>query len=191
MNPFSKRAMARALVFSLAISGFPAFAADGETGGETPGTATLSGRIFEADKVTPIAGAVVRAVRGDGAQVYSSLPTDEKGNYDLNFLPPGTYDLVVELPDGVFIVDRTLSIPEAKAYELSLSTVVSESVEKTVPTIEKPVLGYAWTQEGKDDKGGGFWTTPGGIAVIAGGLIGAGFALSGSSSSSNGSSSAP
>lgn len=191
MNPFSRRGLARVLVFTLAISGFPAFAANGDAGGETPGTASLSGRVFEADRVTPVSGAVVRAIRGDGAQVYSSLPTDEKGKYDLNFLPPGSYDLVVELPEGVFVVERTLSIPEAKAYELSMSTVSADTVEKKVPSIEKPVLGYAWTQEGKDRKGGGFWTTPGGIAVIAGGVIGGGFALSGTTSSGKGSSSAP
>jgi hypothetical protein len=122
--------------------------------------------------VTPIQGAVVRAVRGDGAQVYSSLPTDPKGNYSLSNLAPGSYDIVVELAEGVYVVERILSVSEAKAYSLSLATVPAENVEKKVPAVDKPVKGYAWTLEGKGPKVGGFWRTPGGIAIIAGGVAG-------------------
>jgi hypothetical protein len=38
--------------------------------------------------------------------------------------------------------------------------------------VDKPVKGYAWTLEGKGPKAGGFWRTPGGIAIIAGGVAG-------------------
>jgi hypothetical protein len=44
-------------------------------------------------------------------------------------------------------------------------------VEKRVPSIDKPVKGYAWTMESKSPKAGGFWKSPGGIAIIAGGAI--------------------
>jgi len=49
--------------------------------------------------------------------------SDEKGNYSLSNVIPGSYDIVVELPDGVYVVERTLSVSEAKAYSLSLATV--------------------------------------------------------------------
>ena len=84
----------------------------------------------------------------------------------------GPYDIVVELPDGVYVVERTLSVSEAKAYSLSLATVPAENVEKRVSAVDKPVKGYAWTLEGKGPKVGGFWRTPGGIAIIAGGVAG-------------------
>jgi hypothetical protein len=136
---------------------------------------------------------VVRAVRGDGAQVYSSIPTDEKGNFTLTNIVPGSYDIVVELPDGVFVVERTLSVSEPKAYSLSLATVPAENVEKKVSAVDKPVKGYAWTLEGKGPKAGGFWRTPGGIAIIAGGVAGlALLALSGDDDNDNkGSNSTP
>jgi hypothetical protein len=98
----------------------------------------------------------------------------------------------VEVEDGVFLVERTLSITEPKDYALSLATVPAENVEKTVPAVNKPVKGYAWTLEGKGPKAAGFWRTPGGIAVIAGGVVAAALALGGGGGNGNkGSSSTP
>ena len=160
------------LVLSLLQAGTPTLWAQEGVTGQGPHSATITGRVFGADRVTPIQGAVVRAVRGDGAQVYSSLPTDPKGNYSLSNLAPGSYDIVVELAEGVYVVERILSVSEAKAYSLSLATVPAENVEKKVSAVDKPVKGYAWTLEGKGPKVGGFWRTPGGIAIIAGGVAG-------------------
>ncbi|MCI0658059.1 MAG: carboxypeptidase-like regulatory domain-containing protein [Acidobacteria bacterium] len=158
------------LVFSLVLSSTPASLAQSAASGQGMTTASLEGRVFGPDRVTPVAGAVVRAVRGDGVQVYSSLPTDAKGNYSISHITLGSYDVVVEMPDGIYVVEKTLAISEAKPYGLSLATVPSENVEKRVPSIDKPVKGYAWTLEGKT-AGGGFWKSPGGIAIIAGGAV--------------------
>lgn len=184
MLQFARRAASCFLITSLALSFLPAgtstLRAQEGVAGQGSQSATIEGRVFGADRVTPIQGAVVRAVRGDGAQVYSSLPTDPKGNFSLTNLVPGSYDIVVELADGVFVVERILSISQAKTYSLSLATVPAENVEKRVPAVDRPVKGYAWTLEGKGPKAGGFWRTPGGIAIIAGGVAGlAALALSG------------
>jgi Carboxypeptidase regulatory-like domain len=160
------------LVATLIQAGAPVLMAQEGVAGQGPLTASLEGRVFGPDRVTPVPGAVVRAIRGDGAQVYSSMPADEKGNYSISNLKPGSYDIVVEVSDGVFVVERTLSISEAKAYSLSLATVPAENVTKEVSAVDKPVKGYAWTLEGKGPKAGGFWRTPGGIAIIAGGAVG-------------------
>jgi len=159
------------LVFSLLLSSTPASLAQTAASGQGPTTASLEGRVFGPDRITPVSGAVVRAVRGDGVQVYSSLPTDAKGNFSISHITLGSYDVVVELTDGVYLVEKTLGITEAKTYGLSLATVPSENVEKRVPSIDKPVKGYAWTLEGKTPKAGGFWKSPGGIAIIAGGAV--------------------
>ncbi len=180
MSQALRRASILSLVFSLASSGTVPLLAQQGVAGQGPGTASLEGRVFAADRTTPLPGVVVRAIRGDGVQVYSSLPTDEKGNYSLSHLQPGSYDIVVETADGVFVVERTLSITEPKAYGLSLATVSAENVQKRVASIDKPVKGYAWTLEGKTRGAGGFWRTPGGIAIIVGGVGGAAaLALSG------------
>ena len=176
MSQSSRKAASFVLIASMVVSLLPAGAsaarAQEGVAGQGPQSATISGRVFGADRVTPIQGAVVRAVRGDGVQVYSSTVSDEKGNYSLSNVIPGSYDIVVELPDGVYVVERTLSVSEAKAYSLSLATVPAENVEKKVLAVDKPVKGYAWTLEGKGPKAGGFWRTPGGIAIIAGGVAG-------------------
>ena len=181
------------LVFSLVLSSTPASLAQSAASGQGITTASLEGRVFGADRVTPVAGGVVRAVRGDGVQVYSSLPTDAKGSYSISHITPGSYDVVVELPDGIYVVEKTLAISEPKAYGLSLATVPSENVEKRVPSIDKPVKGYAWTLEGKSAGGGGFWKSPGGIAIIAGGAVALiALALSGGNDNNdNGSSGSP
>jgi len=171
MNRWMRVASVFLLVFSLLLSSTPASLAQTAASGQGPTTASLEGRVFGPDRITPVSGAVVRAVRGDGVQVYSSLPTDAKGNFSISHITLGSYDVVVELTDGVYLVEKTLGITEAKTYGLSLATVPSENVEKRVPSIDKPVKGYAWTLEGKTPKAGGFWKSPGGIAIIAGGAV--------------------
>jgi len=171
MHGWMRRAPILFLVFSLILSNTPASLAQSAASGQGATTAGLEGKVFGPDRVTPVAGAVVRAVRGDGVQVYSSLPTDAKGSFSISHITLGSYDVVVEVPDGVYIVEKTLGFTEAKTYGLSLATVPSENVEKRVPSIDKPVKGYAWTLEGKSAGGGGFWKSPGGIAIIAGGAV--------------------
>ncbi len=176
MPQSTRRAASCFLVISLVLALLPAgtstLRAQEAVAGQGPQTATIAGRVFGADRVTPIQGAVVRAVRGEGAQIYSSLPTDPKGNFSLKNLALGSYDIVVELRDGIFVVERILSISQAKTYSLSLATVPAENVEKKVAAVDKPVRGYAWTLEGNGPKAGGFWRTPGGIAIIAGSVAG-------------------
>jgi len=180
MNETSRRALTIPLILSLALIWTPVLQAQQNAPPEQgPQTASIQGRVFGPDRVTPVPGAVVRAVRGHGVQIYSSLPTDEKGSFSLGHLALGSYDVLVELSDGVYLVERTFNVTEAKSYPLSLATVPSEGVDRKVTAVDKPVKGYAWTLEGKREKVGGFWRTPGGIAVIAGGVVGAALALSG------------
>jgi hypothetical protein len=194
MNRWMRCASILFLVFSFVLSSTPASLAQAAASGQGATTADLEGRVFGPDRVTPLPGAVVRAVRGDGVQVYSSLPTDTKGNFSISHITLGSYDVVVEMSDGIFVVEKTLGITEAKTYGLSLATVPSENVEKRVPSIDKPVKGYAWTLEGKTPKAGGFWKSPGGIAIIAGGAIAAALVIlnnSGGNNDDNGSSGSP
>jgi hypothetical protein len=171
MNGSIRRGAVVLLVFALVLSSSPGMVrAQADASGQGPSTASLQGRVFGADRVTPVPGAVVRAVKGDGVQVYSSLPTDEKGAFSISGISLGNYEIVVEVDDGVFLVEKPIALTEAKPYGLSLANVPSENVEKRVPAIDKPVKGYAWTLEGKNPKGA-FWKSPGGIAIIAGGAL--------------------
>ncbi len=170
MNGSIRRGAVVLLVLALVLSSSPGLVrAQADASGQGPSTASLRGRVFGADRVTPVPGAVVRAVKGDGVQVYSSLPTDEKGAYSISGISPGDYEIVVEVGDGVFLVEKPLALTEAKPYGLSLANVPSENVDKRVPAIDKPVKGYAWTLEGNPK--GAFWKSPGGIAIIAGGAL--------------------
>ena len=171
MNGSIRRTAVVLLIFALVLSWSPGVVrAQADASGQGPSTASIQGRVFGADRVTPVSGAVVRVVKGDGVQVYSSLPTDEKGNYSISGISPGNYEIVVEVGDGVFLVEKPMALTEAKSYGLSLANVPSDNVEKRVPAIDKPVKGYAWTLEGKNPKGA-FWKSPGGIAIIAGGAL--------------------
>ena len=118
------------LLFALVRSASPAAWAQAEISGQGPSTTSLQGRVFGADRVTPVSGAVVRAVKGDGVQVFSSLPTDEKGAYSISGISLGNYEIVVEMSDGVYLVEKPLALTEAKPYALSLANVPSENVEK-------------------------------------------------------------
>ena len=169
MNGSIRRVAVVLLILALSLSP-GVVSAQADAAGQGPLTTSLQGRVFGADRVTPVSGAVVRAVKGDGVQVYSSLPTDEKGAYSISGISLGNYEIVVEVSDGVYLVEKPLALTEAKPYGLSLANVPSENVEKRVPAVDKPVKGYAWTLEGKNPKGA-FWKSPGGIAIIAGGAL--------------------
>lgn len=72
--------------------------------------ARLPGRVVGADGVTPREGVVVALVSpADGAR-FTSSPSDGHGTFVVDSAPTGTYRLMVETPEGVFIAPTPLEL---------------------------------------------------------------------------------
>ena len=71
---------------------------------------SLSGRIFQADGSTPNANVTVRVIdQATGAEVATTT-TGTDGSYSFDTLAPGTYTFEVEVPDGIFQLDRAIQL---------------------------------------------------------------------------------
>jgi hypothetical protein len=70
----------------------------------------LSGRIFQADGATPYANVTVRVMDQETGQAIASTATGTDGSYAFESLDPGTYTFEVEVPDGIYQLDRAVQI---------------------------------------------------------------------------------
>src|SRR6185503_6256994 len=90
----------------LTLAGLVTAAAPVARGADAPpahGTAHLEGQILRSDAKTPVENAVVRACYLENGTSVVSPATGPKGAFDLEGLPAGYADMVVETPDGVFV----------------------------------------------------------------------------------------
>lgn len=86
-----------------------------------PQGSSISGRILLSEGKTPVAGAIVKAAEIESKTIYESTPTAENGSYELSGLVEGRYDIAVQLGNGLYVVNRILSVAENESYALSLA----------------------------------------------------------------------
>jgi hypothetical protein len=162
----------------------PEKASSGEEKKEAPAQkgATLKGRVIGADRRTPLPAAVVHAVTPDGT-VVSSVPADEKGNYVLEGLAPGTYMLAVSAEEGVFSLESPVGITSARTFRVDLAAVPAEGASFSVPGLVAPSRGFCYIVQGKKPESTTFWRSPKGIVLlgVTAGAIGLILAESGGS----------
>jgi hypothetical protein len=155
------------------------------------GNSTLSGKITGSDG-KPLPGARVLAYHLSSEDIFSSEPTDSKGEYLIAGLPYGYFDLAVETGDGLFVANQVFNVaPGSKtAISMSLRTLAQaegtgEAQARVFPGASQEPSGVAAVSEKLT--GREFWRSPKGVAIIAGGgaLVLLAIASGGSSSSSS------
>ena len=104
------------LVLAWTASVAPARALQGTAAG-----VSLSGRLFQADGVTPLSGATVRLTDPATGKSFQSAPTDSAGRYELGNLSPATYEVEVEVPEGVYKLNRSVRLGEADQASISFT----------------------------------------------------------------------
>jgi hypothetical protein len=152
--------------------------------------AEIRGNVFGADGLSAIAGVSVKAAHMETRRIYTSESTSADGVYKLRDLPPGSYDLAVQTPQGLFAAD---ALVEAKAgHRTTVSLAIRPTArqegqpqeeekpegekpeeakpEEAAPEAEKPAEPEA---QKPPRKSGGFWRSPAGaaIAIVAGAVV--------------------
>ncbi|HET6374030.1 MAG TPA: carboxypeptidase-like regulatory domain-containing protein [Candidatus Polarisedimenticolia bacterium] len=184
-----------AVMLTLAIAGYwvPSVPRAAAT---RPVTAGIRGNVVRADGLTAVAGVSVKAANMGTKTVYSSPPTGKDGVYSLSNLPPGTYDLAVETPQGLYPSDSFIDAATGRWTIVSLSLRGVEdppapppenppAADPNAPAAEPekpkeegkkdeaPPEPQPQDQKKKKKKGSSFWKSPGGaaIAIVVGGVL--------------------
>jgi len=160
------------------------------------GNSRLLGKI-QGYEGKPIAGVRVLAYHLSSEAVFASSPTGSGGDYSIEGLPYGYFDLAVETSDGLFVANQVVNVPPAGKASISMAlateaqaAAMGDAQARVFPGAQVQPSGVAAVSEkstGKD-----FWRSPKGVAIIAGGgalvllaIAGGGSSNSNSSSQSN------
>jgi hypothetical protein len=82
---------------------------------------SISGRILSTDQAAPISGAIVKAADIKSKKIYESNPTAKNGYYEISGLESGTYDIAVQVDDGLYLVNKLLNLGTDQSHTLSLT----------------------------------------------------------------------
>jgi hypothetical protein len=122
--------------------------------------ASLSGRVFHADGMTPRSGVTVSLVDDGGNRTAQSHPTNGDGTFLIADASVGTYNLVVEAPEGAFVAPQPVALHSGANRPLALS------VQAAQPNYQQqPGLGGGSSARGLPTWAK--WVIAGGIAVVA------------------------
>ena len=138
-------------------------------------TGKITGRIQDGSG-KPVSGAVVVAYHVSSEERFASAPTRGNGEFKLEKLPFGYFDIGVETAEGVFVADRAVNLPPAGKRAITMTVEPfqpgTEILSRTHPGSEKDPGGIAVLRTRA--KGRDFWRSPKGIAILG---AGAGAAL--------------
>ena len=83
--------------------------------------ASLSGRVFQADGITPRTGVTVSLVDDTTEGMWRSEPTRDNGGFRIEQAPAGSYTLVVETQEGAFISPEPVALQPGTNQPLALA----------------------------------------------------------------------
>ena len=94
-------------------------------------SALFSGRIVDSDRVTPRTGVVVSLYDAESDATYRSQPTTDDGMFRIDSAPAGSYTLLTEAPEGVYLAAENLELSPGKNRPLALT--LSETAPNLAP----------------------------------------------------------
>lgn len=128
---------------------------------------SISGRILSTDQAAPISGAIVKAADIKTKKIYESKPTAQNGYYEISGLESGTYDIAVQVSDGLFLVNKLFKLGKNQSHTLSLSLMENPEAlpEEEKNKEEEKGKKEEGEAEGEEEEEGedealGFWDNP-------------------------------
>ena len=137
------------------------------------GHGSIHGTLYQTDESTRLAGAKVTAINVRTGRQYTSDVTTDNGNYGVEGLPAGTYDVVIEVAGSLFVADHILDLGPGEGLSKSYSVQPQRPANRAIAKLPPP-KGSA-TVVGETAVQAPFWTSPGGKTLIA--ILSAGAAL--------------
>ena len=137
------------------------------------GHGSIRGTLYQTDESTRLAGAKVTAINVRTGKQYVSEVTSDNGDFEVERLPAGTYDVVIEVNGSVFVADHILDLGPGESVSRSYSVQPQRPANRAIAKMPPPkgsatVVGESAPQET-------FWKTTRGKVVIA--LLSAGAAV--------------
>jgi hypothetical protein len=129
----------------------------------------LSGKIFSTEG-KPVMGATVMAYHLSTEELYSSAPTGADGEYAIDNLPYGYFDLAIETDAGVFVGNQVVNLAPSSKAVVNFTTVEygsGDPAARTFPGADTESAGVARVRE--KVTGRAFWTSAKGVAILTGG----------------------
>jgi hypothetical protein len=83
--------------------------------------ASFSGRVFEADGMTPRSGVTVNLIKGEGESIYTSSATSADGTFVIEAAPAGSYSLLVDSGQEAFLSPEPLELQSGVNKPLALT----------------------------------------------------------------------
>jgi hypothetical protein len=119
-----RRALAALLVpiTAFVLAGGPVWSAGG---------ALFTGRVLESDRITPRTGVVVALYDAEAEATYRSHPTTVEGVFRIESAPAGSYALLTETPEGVYLGAEDLVLAAGRNRPLALT--LSETAPNLAP----------------------------------------------------------
>ncbi|MBI1951366.1 MAG: carboxypeptidase regulatory-like domain-containing protein [Acidobacteria bacterium] len=151
----------------------PGFAVPGSAQSPSPemGHGSIRGNLYQADERTALAGAKVTAIDVRTGKQYESEVTMDNGDYLIDGVPAGTYDVVIEVGGNLFVADRLVDLGPNESASRSYSVQPEKPAGRVIA--KKPAPKGSATLVGEADVPAGvFWRTPGGIVLLS--VLGAG-----------------
>jgi len=163
---------ALALLLACGLGPGPGYAAQKTAPAET-GHGSIRGTIYQTDESTRLAGAKVTAINVRTGSQYASRVTSDNGDFEVEGLPAGTYDLVIEVGGNVFVADHILDLGPGESLSKSYSVQPQRPANRAIAKMPPP-KGSA-TVVGETVAPTMFWTSTGGKTLIA--ILSAGAAV--------------
>lgn len=160
-----------------------------QAAGDETGHGSIHGTLYQPDEKGPLAGAKVTAINVRTGKQYTSEVTTDNGNYDVNRLPAGTYDVVIEVGGGVFVADHIVDVGPGEGVSKSYSVQPQRPANRVVAKLPPP-KGSA-TIIGETELKAPFWTSTGGKVLIGVLSAGAAAAIYNAANDNNASPSSP
>jgi hypothetical protein len=130
------------------------------------GSGMARGSVYGPDGLTKMAGAKVTAINVRIGTQYVSPPTGSDGDYEINGLPAGSYDFVVEMVGSIFVADHLVDLAPGETYTQSFAVQPARPANRTIPGLPAP-KGSAIVVGQRQPTVVNFWRSRGGITLMS------------------------
>ena len=141
----------------------------GKEEGEIQGNSEFVGKVKLVDGQS-VEGAEVLVYHLSTEKLFTSEPVGRGGDFKFTDLPYGYFDVAVETADGIFVADQVVNLPPSGKAKASLSLTPFEDAGARPPRefSGSTTESIGWARIDEKLRGGAFWKSTAGIAILAG-----------------------